>query len=150
MKSIIRFLATGCYTGEMPIIAGTWGTLPGLVLAIFVFGVDVQFQILITVGVIAISVVVASLAEKDFGHDAKPIVIDEVAGMLVTLVFVPRVWYYYVLGFVLFRAMDVLKPYPARKFESLPSGWGVTADDVAAGVYANILLQVVVHFTKTL
>jgi phosphatidylglycerophosphatase A len=150
MKSIIRFLATGCYTGEMPIIPGTWGTLPGLALAIFVFGVDVQYQVLITVGMIAVSVILASAAEKDLGHDAKPIVIDEVAGMLVTLVFVPRVWYYYILGFVLFRAMDVLKPFPARKFELLPSGWGVTADDVAAGVYANILLQVIVHFTKNL
>jgi len=150
MKGIVRFLATGFYTGEMPIIPGTWGTLPGLALAIYVFGVDVQYQILITVVTIAISVVLASAAEKELGHDAKPIVIDEVAGMLVTLVFIPRVWYYYLLGFVFFRAMDVLKPFPARRLESLPSGWGITADDVAAGIYANILLQVVVHFTKTL
>jgi phosphatidylglycerophosphatase A len=150
MKSIVRFLATGCYTGKLPLVPGTWGSLPGLVLCIFLFGVDPIYQIAMTVGMIAISIYLSSLAEKELGHDARPIVIDEVAGMMVTLVFVPQVWYYYVLGFVLFRAMDVIKPFPARQSERLPSGFGITMDDVFAGVYANLLLQVAVYFTKAL
>jgi phosphatidylglycerophosphatase A len=147
MKSIVRLLATGFYTGEFPIISGTWGTLPGLIICIFFFDVSLIYQVLMAVVATILSIVLASLAEKDFGHDAKPIVIDEVAGMLVTLVFVPRVWYYYLLGFVFFRAMDVLKPFPARQAESLPSGWGVTIDDIVAGIYANLLLQVVIYLT---
>jgi phosphatidylglycerophosphatase A len=147
MKAIVRILATGFYTGEVPIVPGTWGSLPGLIFCLFLFNVAPQYQILMTVGMIVLSVGLSSLAEKELGHDARPIVIDEIAGMLVALVFVPRVWYYYLAGFVLFRAMDVLKPFPARASESLPSGWGITADDVFAGVYANLLLQVVVYLT---
>ena len=147
MKSVVRLLVTGFYTGEFPIIQGTWGTLPGLIICIFFFDVPVIYQALMAVVATILSIVLASFAEKDFGHDAKPIVIDEIAGMLVTLVFVPRVWYYYLVGFVFFRAMDVLKPFPARQAESLPSGWGVTIDDIVAGIYANLLLQVVIYLT---
>jgi phosphatidylglycerophosphatase A len=147
MKSLVRFVATGCYTGEIPIIPGTWGTLPGLAIAIFAFGFGWQWQIAVTVVAIAVSVVTASIMEKQLGHDARPIVIDEVAGMLVTLVMVERIWYLYLAGFVLFRAMDVFKPFPARRSESLPSGWGVTADDVFAGIYANLILQAIMYFT---
>lgn len=150
MNRIVRFLATGFYMGELPLIPGTWGSLPGLVLCIFLFGVDPTYQIAMTVAMIAISIYLSSLAEKELGHDARPIVIDEIAGMMVTLVFVPRVWYYYLLGFVLFRAMDILKPFPARRSERLPSGLGITMDDVFAGVYANLLLQVAVYFTEAL
>ncbi len=147
MKSVVRLLATGFYTGEFPIIPGTWGTLPGLIICIFLFGVPVIYQVLMTVVVTILSIVLASLAEKELGHDAKPIVTDEIAGMMVTLVFVPQVWYYYIVGFVFFRAMDVLKPFPARQAESLPSGLGITADDIVAGIYANLLLQVVIYLT---
>jgi len=148
MKGFVRLLATGIYTGEMRPFPGTWGTLPGFALCIFLFGFGVELQIGITIVTIFLSVLFASLAERDLGHDAKPIVIDEIAGIMVTLVFVPRVWYYYVLGFLFFRAMDVIKLPPARQSESLPSGWGITADDVMAGIYANLLLQVVIYFTK--
>lgn len=147
-NSLIRFFATGFYTGEMKPFPGTWGTLPGFVLAIFLFQVDWPYQIAIAAAVTALSVHLATKAECFYGHDGKPIVIDEIAGILVTLVFVPRVWYYYALGFLFFRAMDVLKPPPARQAESLKSGWGITADDIVAGIYANILLQIVVHITR--
>jgi phosphatidylglycerophosphatase A len=146
MKGVVRFLATGFYTGEFPIIPGTWGTLPGLVLCSFWFGIAPVFQAGLAALAIGISIFLSSVAEKDLGHDARPIVVDEIAGMMVALVFVPRVWYYYVLGFLLFRAMDVIKPFPARQAERLPSGLGITMDDVVAGIYANLLLQVVVYF----
>ncbi len=147
-QKLIRLFATGFYTGELRPFPGTWGTLPGLILAIFAFDVPVEYQVVITLAVTAISVHLAGEAEKFLGHDAKPIVIDEVAGMLVTLVFVPRVWYLYGLGFLLFRAMDVFKLPPAKQLERLPSGWGITADDVMAGIYANLILQVVIYFIR--
>lgn len=86
---------------------------------------------------------IAGRAEAALGRkDAPTIVIDEVAGMLVTLAGVPFSPGAVVAGFVLFRAFDVLKPWPARLIERrLPGGWGVVLDDVAAGVYGNLTLQ---------
>lgn len=150
MKGVIRFFATGFYTGEIPLIPGTWGTLPGLVICLFLFQFDPVYQIAMTVAAILISFYLASEAEKELGHDARAIVIDEIAGIMVTLVFVPRVWYYYLLGFIFFRAMDVIKPFPARQSERLPSGFGITMDDVVAGIYANLLVQLTIYFTKSL
>ncbi len=148
MKGIVRFLATGLYTGELPLVPGTWGSLPGLILCVFLFHLGPVYQIIMTVAMIVASIYLSSAAEKELGHDARPIVVDEIAGMMVTLVFVPRVWYYYVLGFVLFRALDFIKPAPARQAERLPSGLGITMDDVVAGVYANLLLRIAVYLIE--
>ncbi len=75
-------------------------------------------------------------------HDPSCIVVDEAAGMLVTLVGHPRT-FPWVLGlFALFRLMDVWKPFPIRQLQDLPGGWGVVTDDLLAGVYANLLLQI--------
>jgi phosphatidylglycerophosphatase A len=73
--------------------------------------------------------------------DPGPVVIDEAAGLLVTLAGVPVTWLSAVLAFFLFRAMDILKPPPARQAEALPGGWGIMIDDLFAGVYANLLLR---------
>jgi phosphatidylglycerophosphatase A len=83
-----------------------------------------------------------TVAERYFGGiDPGPVVIDEVVGMLITLAFVPVGWSGALLGFVLFRIFDVIKPYPAGRFERLPGGLGVMADDAMAAVYANLSLR---------
>lgn len=89
---------------------------------------------------------VASKTEKDWGKDSSRVVIDEVAGMCVTLLFVPVKFWYVVAGLILFRFFDIVKPLLIRKTESLPGGWGVMADDVVAGIYSNLLLQLVLWF----
>jgi phosphatidylglycerophosphatase A len=73
------------------------------------------------------------------------VVVDEIAGMWVTLLFLPFTPLVAALGFFAFRAMDVLKPWPARRFERLPGGWGIMADDLRAGVYANLLVRLCGH-----
>jgi phosphatidylglycerophosphatase A len=82
-------------------------------------------------------------AERYFGGvDPGPIVMDEVVGMLITLAFIPNVgWSGALAGFVLFRLFDVIKPYPARRFEQLHGGLGVMADDAMAAIYANLSLR---------
>jgi phosphatidylglycerophosphatase A len=70
-----------------------------------------------------------------------------VAGMCITLLFIPVTWQYLLTGLVLFRFFDIVKPGYIRKSEALPAGWGVMADDILAGIYSNILLQLIVHFT---
>lgn len=88
----------------------------------------------------------ADRVEEIWGKDHNRVVIDEVAGMCITLLFVPLKWQYTLIGLVLFRFFDILKPFGIRKLEKLPGGWGVMADDVLAGIYANIILQLVMVF----
>ena len=102
------------------------------------------WSVLIWVVILVLGVIVSGKAEKDFGQDARPIVIDEVLGMGLALLFVPKRIVYYVIAFVLFRLFDIVKPFPARQAERLPSGWGVMADDLVAGVYANVVVQVLI------
>lgn len=85
---------------------------------------------------------VSRIAEEEYGHDARRIVIDEVFGMGVSLLFMPKKLGYYVVAFVLFRLFDIVKPFPARHAEKLPSGWGVMTDDLVAGIYSNVLMQI--------
>ena len=86
----------------------------------------------------------ATRAERHFGGtDPGPVVIDEVLGMLVTLAFIPVGWSGALAGFVLFRVLDIIKPYPADRFERLHGGLGIMADDAMAGIYANLSLRLV-------
>jgi phosphatidylglycerophosphatase A len=86
----------------------------------------------------------ASLVEKEWGHDSNRVVVDELLGMCISLFLVPVTWKYIAVAFVLFRFFDIVKPLYIRKAESWPGGWGVMADDLLAGIYSNILLQLIV------
>jgi len=139
---LIKCIATGLGFGLSPTIPGTTGTIPGVVLAWFLFPLGIPVQVISTVVMLALGVWVATEAEHFFGHDGKPIVIDEVAGIMVSYCFVPVIWQNYLAGFVIFRILDIIKPFPGRYWErTLPRGWGIMGDDFACGVYTNLLLQ---------
>jgi phosphatidylglycerophosphatase A len=92
-----------------------------------------------TAGIVfAVGIWTAGEAEEFFGSkDPGPVVIDEIAGQIITLLARPDAsWRWLLAGFVLFRLMDVVKPFPARRAEHLPGGWGIMTDDVAAGLYS--------------
>jgi phosphatidylglycerophosphatase A len=78
--------------------------------------------------------------------DPQFVVIDEVAGQLITLIAAPIAWQSLLLGFILFRGFDIVKPWPVRRLERLPEGVGIVVDDVAAGIYGLAVMQVVLHF----
>jgi len=130
----------------LPLVPGTWGSLLGLLLIWFFVPVN-WWAVLIWLPILIIGAVVSTKAEKDLGHDARPIVIDEIMGMGLALLLVPKRIVYYVIAFVLFRLFDIVKPFPARKAEKLPFGWGVMADDLVAGVYANVVMQILIRLT---
>ena len=96
---------------------------------------------LVIVALFPISIASAHVAERSLGHDAHPIVIDEVLGQMIALWFVPRSWPWVLAGFLLFRLFDIWKPLGAREIQHLPGGWGIVADDVLAGIYSAVLLQ---------
>ena len=89
-----------------------------------------------------ISVFVISKAEKILGHDSKKIVLDEFFGVFFAVIFLPKTLFVIIMAFFLFRFFDILKPVPVNILQKLPEGWGVMADDVMAGIYTNIFLQV--------
>ncbi|PWB68714.1 phosphatidylglycerophosphatase A [candidate division GN15 bacterium] len=141
---LTRILATGLYTGLSPSIPGTTGTVPAWLLLWFLLPQNWVVQTIVLIVILGISVWLATEAEGIFGHDSKKIVIDEWAGMMVAVLFLPHTLTAYLLAFGAFRLFDVVKLWPAAQLERLPSGWGVTMDDVAAGVQANILVRIII------
>lgn len=141
---LTRLLATGLYSGLSPSIPGTTGTIPAWVLLWFFLPESLVVQVVVMIVIIGLSVWLASEAEELFGHDSKKIVIDEWAGMMVAVLFLPHTLTAFLLAFGAFRLFDVVKLWPAAQLEKLPQGWGVTMDDVAAGVQANILAQIII------
>ncbi|MCK4857171.1 MAG: phosphatidylglycerophosphatase A [candidate division Zixibacteria bacterium] len=142
----IKAVASGLGTGYAPIFPGTWGTLPGVLLAWLLFDWGWEVQVGLTLAALVIGVWSATRAESYYGIDNKKIVIDEIGGILVAYVLVPHVWQYYLIGFIIFRILDIWKPYPAANWEAFPGGWGTVADDFAVGVYTNVLLQMIALF----
>ena len=105
---------------------------------------SVFLEIAVTTAILAIGIYSAGKVEKEWGKDSSKVVIDEVAGMCITLLLVPVRWQYILIGLVLFRFFDIVKPLYIRRLEKLNGGWGVMLDDVLAGIYANLVLQLIV------
>jgi phosphatidylglycerophosphatase A len=137
------FLATAGYAGYFPIAPGTMGSAVGLLVYLLVpWTQSTALEIGLIVVLFATGVWAGTIAEQFFGGiDPGPIVLDEVVGMLITLAFIPVGWSGAIVGFLLFRIFDVVKPYPAARFEKLHGGLGVMADDAMAAVYANVSLR---------
>lgn len=144
LRSGARMLATGFGSGYSPFAPGTAGSAVGLLLFWPLAMVPLLGQLALCVVLFVVGALAATLVAEEVGRkDPGVVVVDEVVGMWITLVGVPFVPLTIVVGFLLFRVMDVVKPWPARSLEALPGGWGIMADDVAAGVYAHLCLQVV-------
>jgi phosphatidylglycerophosphatase A len=159
----MKRLFTSCFgLGRLPLAPGTWGSLPPA----GIFGLMWQFEapaVLISIVMAAITLtgcvvcikfapaVIAATGQAD----PREIVADELAGQALTFLAIPllttaaistkQIWLTTVLGFVLFRLFDILKPWPIRKVENLPNGWGILADDLLAGIYAAFVLLIIVR-----
>jgi phosphatidylglycerophosphatase A len=139
------FIATAGYSGYFPFAPGTVGSAVGLlVYAVVSWTGSPVVEVALILALFAAGVWAGTTAERYFGGvDPGPIVLDEVVGMLITLAFMPGLgWSGAIAGFVLFRIFDVIKPYPAARFERLHGGLGVMADDAMAAIYANVSLRV--------
>ena len=153
MKRLALLLATFGYVGHFPIAPGTAGSAAALVLyaALRYLGSPP----LVDLGVIALLFAVGcwagTVAERQYGRtDPGEVVLDEVIGMLMTLWLVPVTWKGVLLGFLLFRAFDIVKPFPARQCERLHGGLGIMADDAVAGIYGNLALRLILLIAPVL
>ncbi len=156
MQIIVRALATGLFVSYLPPLvfkykkntgAGFLGTLWG-VLLVLAFPTD---QLLYLIAMLAFWVFAVVICKKvQFkgytGHDNPKIIIDEMAGYIAAMAFLPRTWPYLLAAFVLFRTFDTLKPWLVKTFDRMENAFGVVFDDVAGGLMANILIQIFIIF----
>ena len=153
MNFIYKLFATALGSGYSPIAPGTAGAIVGCI-ALWLFE---KYNILSTtttpllfIGLITITTILGIIAtnklENEWGKDPQKVVIDEVLGMWITMLFVPFTLLNLLIGFVLFRFFDIAKPLGVRKMENLGGGLGVMADDMLAGIYSNIVLIIIVKF----
>ena len=144
-NKLILLIASGLGLGYAPLIPGTFGTLLGVLIYYFLGQRQWWLVILITILIFLIAVWSSHQAEKImFTRDPQVVTIDEVAGYLVTMLIFPNNWKWLLAGFVLFRVFDIIKPWPASYFDNVSRrGFAVVMDDIVAGIYANICLQIV-------
>lgn len=145
----IEVLATFFYLGRVPLMPGTFGTL-GAIPLVYLFSLaGVYGYIALTFALTLYAVRVSDQYEQLVqDHDAKEVVIDEVVGFLITMFWLPHTWQSFLIAFILFRALDIIKPFPINLIDKrVTGGFGTVVDDLVAGVIANIILQFV--YTQT-
>ena len=142
MRFFTSFFATGFFIGKVPIAPGTAGTIVGVLLYILIRPIPTILYVVTVIAFVFFAAWVATQAQEIYGEqDPQEVVIDEIAGFLVTMTFHKFDISLLIGGFILFRIFDIVKPYPIRWVERyFLSGWGVVLDDVVAGVYANVAL----------
>ena len=141
---IIVFIATGAYVGYFPFAPGTLGSLWGIVFYYQFLELQPLFYVFITFVLFFVGIQISDRAEKVFGKkDDGKIVIDEISGMMFSLIFIPKKIELIIAAFVLFRIFDILKPI--KKLEKIEGGMGIMADDLLAGILTNVLLQIYVY-----
>ncbi|HYA86514.1 MAG TPA: phosphatidylglycerophosphatase A [Nitrospirota bacterium] len=145
--TVVLFIAEGVYSGKSPFAPGTAGTLVGVLLYWGLKNVGPFPYIILTCLLCIAGTWVAGRAEVLLAkRDSPSIVIDEIAGYLISMFLAPAGWGFIVAGFCLFRIFDVLKPWPLYDLQAVHGGFGVMLDDIGAGVYTNILLHIVAYF----
>ena len=144
----VLFLARGFNIGNIPFAPGTFGSILGLPLCFALAGLALPLALLCVVLLIGMAVWIAADAEKLLKKkDPGCIVIDEIAGMAVTLVGLPFNLTTAVIGFIIFRILDISKPFPIRTLDKRVSGGvGIVIDDVVAGIFANLLLRLIMVY----
>jgi phosphatidylglycerophosphatase A len=142
------FLATGFYVGNIPVAPGTFGSLIGLPLCYLLAKLQLTAAIIAALLLIGLAIWISNAAEKTLKRkDPGCIVVDEMAGMAVTLIGLPFNLTTVVTGFILFRILDILKPFPIRVLDKrLSGGLGIVADDVAAGIFSNIIIRMLLYY----
>ena len=142
------FIATGCYSGYLPKAPGTWGSLVGLLLFFLLHTLSLEIYLAVLAGLFLIGTFAAGEAEKIMDHkDPGLVVIDEIVGMLITMIAIPATPLAMGLGFILFRIFDIWKPFPIRFIDQrFHGGLGIMLDDIVAGIFSLIILQLVIRF----
>lgn len=141
-----KLIGSGLFTGYMPFASGTFASLAALIIYLIPpFDTPSILIFMITLAIL-LGVPIADKFENEYGRDPKQCTVDEFVGMWITLLFMPRKIWWLALAFIIWRFMDIVKPYPIKKLEKIKGGWGVMLDDILAGVYSFISIQLIIYF----
>lgn len=154
MKLLHKLNASVLGAGYIPFAPGTMGALVGIIILFLIKWQQPNLQYF-TWGLL-LAIIIFTLfgvwstneMETEWGKDPSKVVVDELIGVWVAVLWIPTETQWLILGFILFRFFDIAKPLGIRQLEKIKGGWGVMLDDVGAGIYANIVLQVIVYFWK--
>jgi len=153
VRRLIIFLASAGYIGYIPFASGTWGSLVGIPGFWLMDAISAAPILALTVYAILVLAAcwIAGRAEHLFDeHDSSKIVIDEVVGYMAATLFLPLNWTTILIAFFVFRALDVLKPFPAGYIDAkFPGGYGVVLDDVVSGIYSNLVTRILLLFVAS-
>jgi phosphatidylglycerophosphatase A len=145
LKKLKYIFATGFGIGYAPYIPGTIGSFVALLLFIFI---PLQDYIWLAISIIMffIGIWASGTVEKDKGKDPGIVVIDEIVGQWIALLFLPRILWIFIASFFVFRILDIIKPFPAADLEELDGGTGIMLDDIIVAIYTNVALQLTLIF----
>ena len=151
-KKMVELFATFFYLGRSPVSPGTVGTIGAIPVVLLLGQLSPVAYMLVAFALVIFSIIVSQAYEQLVEtHDNREIVIDEVVGFVVTMVWLPLTWQSLLLGFILFRVLDILKPFPISYLDkNVGGGVGVVVDDLLAGLIANIILQILYSQTDVL
>ena len=146
LNPIDKLLGSGFYTGYIPVASGTFGSFAAL-LIYFIPGFEKLFIILpVTFIFMLYGIYVGSKFETVYGKDPAECTIDEMVGMWISLILLPKTNLIIAAAFIIWRALDIIKPYPARSLERFKGGLGIMIDDVVSSIYTLIIMHLIVYF----
>ncbi len=150
LKFFRNLLVSVGFIGYFPIASGTVTSIFTAALYFFLIpplspaGNLLLIGILLLVSLVFVPIIKS--AEKDMGHDSRKITIDELIGFCFAVMFLPHTLMVFIYALALFRVFDIVKPTPINQLQNLPHGWGVLADDIVAGIFSNIIIQILIIF----
>ncbi len=138
-----KLIGSGFYTGFIPVVSGTFGSMAAL-LIYWIPGFEKWYVIIPAIVLsIAYGIYIGNKFDVVYGKDPSEFTLDEVIGQWIALLFLPKTILISIISFVIWRTLDVIKPFPANKLENLPGGLGIIADDVAASIYTLIIVHII-------
>jgi len=141
---VTKAFGSALFSGYSPVASGTVGTAVGLAIYLIPGFEQIFIMLPACLVVFFLGIRAAGIMERVYGHDPGEVTIDEALGMWVSLLFLPKSLLIALIAFFLFRILDIVKPFPARRLDDKKGGLGIMADDVICGVYTNIILQILV------
>ena len=143
-----KLLGSGFFTGYIPFISGTFGSIAALIIY-YIPGFENPYILVPAIIIFAIyGIYVGNKFEDVYGKDPSECTIDEVVGMWISLLFLPKLLLLSLLTFVIWRILDIIKPFPARNFEKLKGGLGIMLDDITSGIYSLIIVHIILVIFK--
>lgn len=146
INPIEKLIGSAFYTGFIPFASGTFGSLAALIIYL-IPGFENPTIMIIAISIATVlGIRIGGKFEIIYGKDPAECTIDEVVGMWISLILLPKKIWIIAISFVIWRLLDIIKPFPARNLEKLPGGFGIMFDDIASGIYTLFLMHIIVYF----